>query len=191
MNKSKITTMQLTVVGLMAALVFVCTYFFKIYIPVGDSQTMIKSANIVCLLSGLLFGSWIGGLAAGLGSFIFDLLDPRFIAGAPFTLINFFLMGFVCGKIAETYKKDQPRLKRDIIAAIAGALTYFVCYMIYSVVKNVIAGMQFGVAVSSFIVGKAWASGVNVVTGCVFSVLLAAPLRSALKKSKLSDGVLK
>ena len=42
---SKYHTINLAVTGLMGALVFVATYFFKIEIPVGGDRTMIGFAN--------------------------------------------------------------------------------------------------------------------------------------------------
>ncbi|HAH79434.1 MAG TPA: hypothetical protein DCL64_07980, partial [Ruminococcaceae bacterium] len=54
---SKDTTVNLAVTGLMAALVFVATYFLNVKIPVaGTDKTMIGFANVFCILSGLLLG---------------------------------------------------------------------------------------------------------------------------------------
>ena len=99
-SKKKFTIYQLAFTALMAALVFVSTQF-NIKIPLGMGETsMISFGNIFCILSALLLGPIYGGLAAGIGSFFFDLLDPVFITSAPFTLVFKFIMAFVCGKIA-------------------------------------------------------------------------------------------
>ena len=58
---SKNHTINLAVTGLMGALVFVATYFFKIEIPVGGDRTMIGFANVFCILSGMLLGPVYGG----------------------------------------------------------------------------------------------------------------------------------
>ena len=68
------TSVNLALTGLMAALVLVATMFFKVEIPVGTDKTMIGFANVFCILSGLLLGPVYGGLAAGIGSCIFDLM---------------------------------------------------------------------------------------------------------------------
>ena len=84
-SKKKFTIYQLAFTALMAALVFVSTQF-NIKIPLGMGVTsMISFGNIFCILSALLLGPIYGGLAAGIGSFFFDLLDPVFITSAPFT----------------------------------------------------------------------------------------------------------
>ena len=98
-SKKKFTIYQLAFTALMAALVFVSTQF-NIKIPLGMGVTsMISFGNIFCILSALLLGPIYGGLAAGIGSFFFDLLDPVFITSAPFTLVFKFIM-------ADVYKRQ-------------------------------------------------------------------------------------
>ena len=64
-NKNRTVT-NLALTGLMGALVYVATMFFKVEIPVGADRTMIGFANVFCVLSGLILGPGYGGLAAGL-----------------------------------------------------------------------------------------------------------------------------
>ena len=45
---------DIVMVGVMAAIVFVLTYFVKIQIPTPTGPVMFKTANIFILLSGLL-----------------------------------------------------------------------------------------------------------------------------------------
>ena len=116
-SSRKFSVSDLVVVGLMAAIIFVTTSFIKIQIPTPTGPTMLKVANIICLLSGMLFGGVRGGLAAGIGSFLFDLTNPAFVSGAPFTLINFFLMAFVCGVISTHGK----HIGKEILFNIFGA----------------------------------------------------------------------
>ena len=113
-SKKKFTIYQLAFTALMAALVFVSTQF-NIKIPLGMGVTsMISFGNIFCILSALLLGPIYGGLAAGIGSFFFDLLDPVFITSAPFTLVFKFIMAFVCGNCLQrrTHRR-QPQTKPD------------------------------------------------------------------------------
>lgn len=73
MKNSRFTLYRIVIIGLMAAMVFVCTMFLGIRIPTPTGTTQLKTANAICLLTGLLFGGWTGGLAAGIGSALFDL----------------------------------------------------------------------------------------------------------------------
>ncbi len=66
-SSKKFSVSDLVVVGLMAAIIFVTTSFIKIQIPTPTGPTMLKVANIICLLAGMLFGGVRGGLAAGIG----------------------------------------------------------------------------------------------------------------------------
>ena len=61
MKKSRFTLYRVVVIGLMAAMVFVCTMFLGIRIPTPTGITQLKTANAICLLTGLLFGGWTGG----------------------------------------------------------------------------------------------------------------------------------
>ena len=66
MKNSRFTLYRIVIIGLMAAMVFVCTMFLGIRIPTPTGTTQLKTANAICLLTGLLFGGWTGGLAAGI-----------------------------------------------------------------------------------------------------------------------------
>ena len=91
-------------VALMAAMIFVVTSFVRIPIEVPPAgETMLKVANVLCLLAGMWFGGVRGGLAAGIGSMLFDLSNPKYVASAPFTLLFFFMMAFICGTICLLY----------------------------------------------------------------------------------------
>ncbi len=167
--------------GLMAAMIFVATYFFKIEIATPAGPTMLKVGNVLCLLAGFLLGGLHGGLAAGIGSMLFDLLDPKYVSSAPFTLVFFFIMGASCGIISHSGK---PSTARDIVAAIVGAGLYWLLNIGKSVILFMAAGSAFWPAVVANGT-KMVTSLVNAVIAVVFSVLLAKPLRSALEKAGL------
>ena len=88
---------------MMAAVIFVLTMFVRIEIPTPTGYTNLKIANGFCLAAGMLFGGVYGGLAAGVGSMLFDVMDPKYITSAPFTFAFFFLMAFVCGCMYPAY----------------------------------------------------------------------------------------
>ena len=117
------TSVNLALTGLMAALVLVATMFFKVQLPVGTDKTLIGFANVFCILAGLLLGPVYGGLAAGIGSCIFDLIGG-WADSAPSTLIFKFLMAFVCGLIAWGGDHTARKLSRVIVGAVSGSLCY-------------------------------------------------------------------
>ena len=87
MKKSRFTLYRIVIIGLMAAMVFVCTMFLGIRIPTPTGTTQLKTANAICLFTGLLFCGWKGGLDAGNGPSLFELTYPESSAGAWLTYI--------------------------------------------------------------------------------------------------------
>jgi uncharacterized membrane protein len=108
-NQKKITVYDIVLIGLMAALVFVGTYL-HIDIPMPIGKTMIHFGNIFCLLAGMLLGGVRGGLAAGIGSMFYDIMDPAYISECWITFINKFMMAFVCGVIVSYGTKQIAKL---------------------------------------------------------------------------------
>ena len=83
---SRVSALKLAMTALMAAMVFLFSYI-SIPIPNPLLVTRVHLGNVMCLLSGLMLGGPLGGAAAGVGSFLFDLFDPVYITSAPFTLV--------------------------------------------------------------------------------------------------------
>ena len=182
----KKSTMLIVATALMAALVFVISKFVSIPLfDVFGMPTRVHLGNAMCLLGGLLFGGLSGGLAAGMGSVIFDLLDPLYIASAPITFIEKFLMGFVCGKIAHSKKNHGNSLKMNIIAAICGQLTYVILYTITSFIKMYLKNPVVETALIS--AGqKCVVSLINAATAVIIAVPLAMIIKKALSKTSFA-----
>ena len=75
MEKQKETLRRLCRAAVLAAAVFV-TSGIRLVIPVGEGNTALHLGNVMCLLSGLVLGPVQGGLAAGVGSAVYDLTTP-------------------------------------------------------------------------------------------------------------------
>lgn len=187
--KNKITIYDIVIVALMAAMVFATTYFIKIEIPTPAGITMLKAGNIVCLLAALLFGSVRGGLAAGIGSMFFDLLNPMYVASAPFTLVFFFIMAFVCGKIAHMNNYKGEKTIINILAAAIGAISYIILHISKTIITLMLAGSSFIPAFATS-VPKIMTSSANALIAVTFSVLLVPILRKALLKSGIYDKII-
>lgn len=110
-KKKAFSLYDIVMIGLMAAVVFVVTMFLSIRIPTPTGTTMIKLANAFVLLCGLLLGPVRGGLAAGIGSMIFDLMTPEYAPEAWITFLRFFLMAWLCGVIAYAVPLPQRSLR--------------------------------------------------------------------------------
>ena len=104
-RSDRFSTKQIVLVALLAALTCVGSSL-RIKVPadvVGTSAFHL--GNILCALSGILLGPWLGGLAAGLGSAIYDMLDPLYIKDCWLTFLMKgsygLVVGLVIGWLAE------------------------------------------------------------------------------------------
>ena len=174
----KITTKDITLIGIMAAAVYVSSAFLQIPIPTAIGSTRLHMGNVMCLLAGILLGGVPGGLAAGIGSMLFDLTSPAYVSSAPFTFVFKFLMAWVCGKIAG---QRQTGLKiRFTCGALAGSLVYMMLYLAKTFIRDrYVLGLPLQ-AVALTVAQKGIASGVN----AAIAVIVAVPLGLALKNRR-------
>ena len=81
--RDKSTIFKICAIGIFGALVFVASMIsVPIPVAIGDISR-IHLGNIFCLLSGLVLGPVSGGLSAGIGSALYDITNPAYIASAP------------------------------------------------------------------------------------------------------------
>ena len=186
MKNNRNSIYLIAVVGLLAAMVFAATNIsYPIPTPIGN--TRLHLGNVMCLLSGILFGGVPGGLAAGIGSFFFDLFS-EYAAEAPITFINKFMMGFVAGVIACPKKGDATRVRR-VVGAISGAVTYVVLYIAKTIINQYfILQVEWPTVYAGAII-KGTTSLINGLVAVVVSLLLAEALIPALKRAGLLDKV--
>lgn len=179
-NKRKFSTLKLAIIGLMAAMVFVATNF-RIDIPTPLGKTMLHLGNVMCILSGLLFGPLIGGLAAGFGSAMFDLFDPTFAPEFWITFIMKFTMGYLAGYIAHRSGRNGEDKKFNVIAAIVGAFSYVILYIVKTLIMNFfILGNQLE-AVIAVTITKGTTSLINAIIAVIASLAISLAIRPALK----------
>ena len=185
--KSKLTTKKIALTALMAALTVVGSWM-RITIPVDiGGNTSFHLGNILCALSGILLGPWLGGLAAGMGSAIYDIVFyPMYISECWITFLTKAAYGLMAGLVIHCGKKDWGYV-RAILAALAGAVTYAVLYL----AKTYFYG---GLLLGGLTPDAAWASVIlklpatifNGAVAVIFAPILAIALRKALNKQHIS-----
>ena len=180
MKKNKVR--ELAFIGVMAALVFVTTNFLSIKIPVGAGMTQIHMGNVMCILSGLLFGPVAGGLASGIGSMFVDLLNPAWAPEFWITFIMKFVMGFVAGLISHLGKQTKTK---NIVAAVCGAVSYVACYLTKNYIQEAIIMKQPIETVKAILLTKGATSLTNALIAMTVSVILFNLLQPALKRARL------
>ena len=179
MKKKKFTTRDITQIAIMAAFVFAATNI-KIDIPTPLGKTMVHMGNIICVLSGLFFGPVHGGLAAGIGSAIFDLTDPIFAPEFWITFIMKFLMGFIAGKIANTGKKSQGKV---ILGTVCGIFGYRIIYLAKEVVLHYFILKSPWETVLGVLLSTNLISILSMIWNIIASVMLYNLIAPSLKKA--------
>lgn len=186
--KKMFTTKKMVLAALLAALT-VAGSALRIKVPLDITGfSAFHLGNIMCALSGILLGPWLGGLAAGLGSAIYDMFDPVYISECWLTFLMKGAYGVVVGLIAHSGKKswDDSYLKA-LAATVAGALTYAGLYLAksYFYGGRLMSGLTHEAALLN-LTGKLPATFFNAVIAVICAPLLSIAISQALKKSHLS-----
>ena len=165
----------------MTALVYVATL---IAFPLLGSK--VRLANSVSLLGALLLGATPGGLAAGLGSLIYDI-QTGYGAEGIITFVSKFAMAWVCGAVAFSGEHKADDHRRNVLACTAGAWTYVALYMLKTYIfQRFVYGYPID-AVWATAASKFPASAINAVAAMVIAPVLYTALRPALKSTGQLD----
>lgn len=116
-------TRQVVYGAVFIALVYVCTAFVNIRLPIIANGGLIHLGNVPLFIIAIVFGKKFGALAGGVGMALFDILSAWTI-WAPFTFVIVGLMGFVVGLI--TQKRNSIVL--NLLAIIAACAIKVVGY---------------------------------------------------------------
>ena len=123
-------SLSLSMIAIFGA--FTCVVTMVIAFPIPATSGFINIGDAVVMITGLMFGPIIGGIAGGIGSSLADLFlgFPQYILA---TLVIKGLEGFFVGLIANP-KKNYKWNYRDFIAVIVGGFTMVVGYFVYEVI---------------------------------------------------------
>ncbi|SHJ78942.1 ECF transporter S component [Paramaledivibacter caminithermalis] len=162
-----ISTKELTIMGLLTALVTVST--IAITIPIPATGGYLNLGDSFIFLAAIVFGWRYGLVAGGLGAALADLLvAPAYVIP---TLIVKGVMGFIVGKIADN-DNDNLFNYRNLTAIIIGAVWMALGYYI---AQTIMLG-NFKTPLVEF--------GPNVLQGLI-GALIFFPMALAIKKSKI------
>ncbi len=184
--KANLTTKKIVLVSLLAALTAVSSAL-RIPVPAGIAgMSYFHLGNILCALSGILLGPWLGGLASGLGSALYDLTNPVFAPDCWITFLTKGVYGLVAGLVIRT-RGNSWNYGKALVATIAAAVAYAVIYLAKGCFYDsmLLGGIAFEVAFPAVAL-KLPATIFNAAVAIVGAPLLATTIRSALKKSHLT-----
>ena len=176
---------KLCVAALMAALVFVSSQL-QIQIPSILGFSRFHLGNSMCALSGLLLGPWWGGLASGVGSALFDLFHPAYLAEAPITLVTKGVYGLVSGLLCWRVFSGKPRYGVQALSTLCAALCYTAIYLGKTFFYN---GIWLGGLTPSAawvaVLEKAPSSLFNGAVALICAPILAVAVRRAMRTAQL------
>lgn len=184
-SKNRQVLTALCMAAVMAALVALGSKL-EIQIPSILGSSRFHLGNVMCALSGLLLGPWWGGLAAGIGSAIFDLFDPLRVMEAPITFLTKGVYGVVAGAVYFKVLKGKSNYVNEAVASALAAVSYIVLYLAKSFFYN-------GLLIKGLSADAAWlavlervpSSVFNGVVAVIFAPILGVALHKALKAAHL------
>ena len=167
-------TLRIVLTALMAAMACVATMVIKIPIPATGGY--INLGDSIVLLSGVVLGPVYGGLAAGLGSALADLLGG-YVVFAPATFLIKALMAVAIGLIIRTYPKKQ--ILRFVFAGIVSEIIMILGYFAFEATI-----MGYGLAAAGAIPGNALQGTTGIVIATMLMPILGKLNLSLLRKDK-------
>ena len=180
MKQKSIGILNITFMAMMAAMVYVVTLF---RFPLLGSK--VHFANAVCLLSGILLGPLQGGLAAGIGSALYDAVAGYDVINVLITLVSKFAMAWVCGAVFHSRENRRDRIDGTALACVLGAITYVALYMLKTFIYNkFVYGYPID-AVGATMISKLIPSLINAAAAVVAAPLFYHAVLPALRSSGL------
>lgn len=178
-------TLKLSVAAVMAALVFWGSQM-QIQIPAIVGFSRFHLGNIMCALSGLILGPWWGGLAAGLGSALFDVMNPAYIAEAPITFLTKGMYGLMAGLVFVYVFQRRSNYVTEAVSTICAAVSYIIIYLAKNFFYNnmLLAGLT---ASASWVamLEKVPSALFNGSVAVIFAPILGVAINKALKAAHL------
>jgi uncharacterized membrane protein len=129
LEKSK----DITISGLLIAMVFVSTMFINLRLPVSINGGLVHCGNIALFTSAFLFGKKKGALAGAFGMGLFDIMSG-WVIWAPFTFIVRGVMGYIIGSISHSKGYKGNNLFLNSLAILAGSIWMIVGYYFTEVI---------------------------------------------------------
>ena len=157
----------LTLTSLFIALVVMGS---RIY--VGTHATFRFHLGSMCLLAAFVLPPLYGGIAAGVGSMLFDILFYTSGPACIITLVTKFVMGYVAGIFFE-------KTHNVVLAGIVGEIAYIILYALKTYIeRRFVMSMAFE-AVVPIVLTKVGASVFNAIAAVVISSIIYNLIKGA------------
>lgn len=182
--------LRLVIAALLVALVFSGSKI-EIILPLSvGGNSRFHLGNIMCALSGILLGPWWGGLAAGLGSALYDCTNVLYIAEAPITFITKGLYGVIAGAVFQGVFHRKVKYPAMAASTLCAAVSYMLIYLAKTFFYNamLLEGMTVNAAWIA-VVAKVPSALFNGVVAVLLAPLLAVAVLRALHMARLDEAL--
>ncbi len=174
---------RIVVMGAMfAALTFVATTVIKIPTP---TMGYVHPGDGFVILSGFLLGPFAGGLAAGTGSMLSDLLGG-YVMWAPGTFVIKFITAYTAGVIYRRLS-EKHTASRSIISGVIGEIIMITGYFLFNIlILTVINAGDETVTMGAAVTQSVLEIPFNVAQG-IAGIIISTALIPVLEKIKPSS----
>ncbi len=186
-SRNRSNTIRLCFIGMMAAIIFVVNY-----LRIPFMGTSLHLTNGLCALAGLLLGSGAGFLAAGIGSFLFDIVAGYGVESL-ITFVSKGAIAFIAALIGHKAASNETLSSKGhltiIIAGVIGAFTYVLLYMLKTFIFGLtVKGLTMDATIVSMF-SKLPGSVINAVFAAIISPIALNALRPAVKHAGLWENL--
>ena len=185
-KKQAITTKKIVLAAMLAALTTAGSAL-RITLPLEIAgTTSFHLGNILCALSGILLGPWLGGLASGLGSALYDVMNPLYISECWITFLTKGIYGLVAGAMFVYLFRRRSNYVTEVASTAVAAVTYIALYLSKKFFLDgmLVAGLS-ATAAWAAVIEAAPSSLFNGVVAVVIAPILGAAIQRALKAAHL------
>lgn len=174
MNNSSIKIKNLTITGLLIALVYVATRFIQFHLPISINGGLTHAGTFLLFTIAFVFGKRKAAISGALGMALSDITSP-WTAWAPFTFIVRAVMGYMAGAIV---------FNKNSCSDSAGKFT------VKCVIAIILSGiwMCAGYYVAEGLLYGNWITPVASIPGNLLQLIIgifSIPMSVALKKAKI------
>ena len=188
MREQQKKLLRLVLTALLVALVF-CGSKIEVILPLSvGGNSRFHLGNIMCALSGILLGPWWGGLAAGLGSALYDCTNVLYITEAPITFVTKGLYGLIAGAIFLGVFRRKATYPAMAVSTTCAAVSYMVIYLAKTFFYNsmFLEGMTAAAAWTAVVL-KVPSSLFNGAVAIVVAPLLAVAVMRAMRMAHMEE----
>ncbi len=171
---------KLIEMALYAAIIIIAITFIRIPMPSAIANTFVHPGNALVVLAALLMGAKRGAISAGIGLFLFDLMNG-YAASAPFTVLENLLVILVVAWLYRLLFNQQDSMKALISLGIIAGLTKVILIFIKYLIRQLVVGASLSAATATALTGLPASLFTALVTAILIPILYY-PMKQVVRR---------